>query len=84
MCCRGCEGSRSPACRWAADIVDQITKSATNLLAAALDADGAEGAVTAIREALGIADDDVANYSLPLHWPHDRDRRASNELRYLA
>ena len=70
-------------------MLDQITKP-RNLLAAALDADDGDAAVAAIRDALGIDDDDVANYSLPLHWPHDRDQRASalsewlsNELHFL-
>lgn len=69
---------------------DQLTKS-RNLLAAALDTDDGDAAVKTIREALGIADDDVANYSLPKYWPHGRDQRAnalrewlSNELRFLA
>jgi hypothetical protein len=68
---------------------DQITKP-KNLLAAALDTEGGDAAATVVRDALGIADYDVANYSLPLEWPHDRDQRAnalrewpSNELRYL-
>ena len=69
--------------------VEQVTKP--NLLAAALDTYDGDTAVAAIRNALGIADDDVANYSLPLHWPHNYDQRAnalrewlSNELRFLV
>lgn len=38
-----------------------------NLLAAALANDDGDAAVTAIRGALGIESDDVANYSLPKH-----------------
>jgi hypothetical protein len=62
-----------------------------NLLSAALANDDGDAAVTAIRGALGIESDDVASYSLPKHWPDDREQRArcladwlADELRFLV
>jgi hypothetical protein len=63
-----------------------------NLLESALADDDRDHAVATIREALGIADDEVADYSLPRDWSRlDKERRArllaewlSNELRFTA
>ena len=63
-----------------------------NLLESAITDDDRNRAVSTIRIALGIADDEVANYSLPGDWSYlDKERRArllaewlSNELRFMA
>ena len=63
----------------------------TNLLAQAINCDGADRAAKMIRDVLGIESDDVVKYCFPTTWPTDRERRAryigkwlKTEARYLA
>jgi len=64
----------------------------SNLLESALNDNDRDHAVTTIRRALGIADQEVADYSLPGDWSGlDREKRArllaewlANELRFMA
>ena len=48
----------------------------TNLLERASNCDDGERAAKIIQDALGIHDNDVANYVFPQTWPKDRDQRA--------
>lgn len=60
--------------------------------ALALPAGGIAGrAAKLIQDALGIASDDVVNYTFPKSWPEDREQRAriigdwlQTEARYLV
>jgi hypothetical protein len=63
----------------------------SNLLAQAINCDDPDQAVSIIRGALGIENDDVARYCFPMEWPADRERRAryigewlKTEARYLG
>ena len=48
----------------------------TNLLEQAIDCNDAEHPAKIIQHALGIENDDVANYVFPKRWPSDREQRA--------
>jgi hypothetical protein len=64
----------------------------SNLLESAINDDDRDHAVSTIRQALGIADEEVADYSLPGDWASlDKEKRArllaewlSNELRFMV
>jgi hypothetical protein len=47
-----------------------------NLLERAIDCDDGDDAAKVIRNALGIASDEVANYVFPKTWPANREQRA--------
>jgi len=63
----------------------------TNLLEQAINCDDADRAAKIIQDALGIENDDVANYCFPKTWPDDREVRAriignwlQTEVQFLA
>ena len=63
----------------------------TNLLEQAINTDDGDHAAKLIQNALGIENDEVANYCFPKTWPQDREQRARiigdwlrAEVRYLA
>jgi hypothetical protein len=63
----------------------------TNLLERAIKTDDPDIAAKIIQHALGIENDEVANYCFPKTWPSDRERRARiigdwlrAEARFLA
>jgi hypothetical protein len=47
-----------------------------NLLERAIDCDHGDDAANVIRNALGIASHEVANYVFPKTWPANREQRA--------
>jgi hypothetical protein len=47
-----------------------------NLLERTIDCDDGRDAAKMIRNALGIASDEVANYVFPKTWPANREQRA--------
>jgi hypothetical protein len=62
-----------------------------NLLEQAINSNDSDVAAKIIQDALGIENDDVANYCIPKTWPEDRERRARiigdwlrAEARFLA
>jgi hypothetical protein len=62
-----------------------------NLIQAAIDDNDGDHAAKMIRNAFGIASDEITNYSFPKHWPDTRERRARvigdwlrTEARFLA
>ncbi len=62
-----------------------------NLLENAINSDDGDRAAKIIQHALGIENDDVANYCFPKTWPTDREQRAriigewlQTEARFLA
>jgi uncharacterized protein HemY len=53
-----------------------VRRTMANLLERAIDCDDGDDAAKMIRNALGIASDEVANYVFPKTWPANREQRA--------
>jgi hypothetical protein len=53
-----------------------VRRTIANLLERAIDCDDGDDAAKVVRNALGIASDEVANYLFPKTWPANREQRA--------